>query len=110
MKQAIFLCLMAVIIVGLFIMAGMTQGATAPASGEQVFKEQCAACHANGGNVLNQKKPLKGSSDLKTFAAFLMQIRKPQQPMPPFPPSKISDAQAKQLYDYILKQEKSGWK
>jgi cytochrome c6 len=110
MKRAVFLCLMVVILVGLFTIAGLTQGTAAPASGEQLFKEQCASCHAHGGNILNPKKPLKGSPLLKTFEGFLSQIRKPMQPMPPFPVSKISDQQARQLYDYILKQEKGGWK
>jgi cytochrome c6 len=110
MKRTVFISLLAMIFVGLLIIAGLTQRAAGAVSGEQVFKEQCSACHAGGGNILNPKKPLKGSPPLKTFAAFLTQIRKPQQPMPPFPPSKISDEQAKQLYDYILKQEKAGWK
>jgi cytochrome c6 len=110
MNQAIFLCLMAVILAGVFTIAGMTQGATGAAPGEQLFKEQCAACHAGGGNILNPKQPLKGSPVLKTFAAFLSQIRKPQPPMPAFAPAQIPDKQAQQLYDYILKQEKAGWK
>jgi cytochrome c6 len=110
MKQAIFLCLIAVILTSLFTIAGMQQGTAAPASGEQLFKENCAACHAGGGNILNPKMPLKGAPLLKTFAAFLSQIRKPQPPMTAFPPSKISDRQARKLYDYILKQNKAGWK
>jgi cytochrome c6 len=110
MKRAVFLCLMVVILVSVFTTAGMTQGTTGAASGEQLFKEQCSACHPNGGNVINPHKPLKGSPKLKTFAAFLSWIRKPVQPMPPFPPSKIPDQQAKKLYDYILKQKKSEWK
>jgi len=108
--RAVFLSLLAVILVGVFTSVGMTQGKTGPASGEQVFKEQCSSCHAGGGNIVNPKMPLKGSPPLKTFAAFLSWIRKPVQPMPPFPPSKISDAQARKLYDYILNREKGGWK
>jgi cytochrome c6 len=110
MKQAIFLCLMAVMLTGLFGIAGMQQGTAAPASAEQFFKEQCAACHAGGGNIVNPKMPLKGAPLLKTFAAFLSQIRKPQPPMPTFSPEKISDRQARKLYEYILKQNKAGWK
>jgi cytochrome c6 len=97
------------ILCGLLAMPGMTQE-TGAASGELLFKQNCAACHANGGNIINPKLPLKGSPVLKTFASFLSQVRKPQQPMPAFPPSTISDAQAKGLYDYILNQEKGGWK
>ena len=110
MKQAVFLCLMAVILVGVFTIAGMTEGTAAPASAGQLFKEQCSACHAGGGNVVNPKMPLKGGTLLKTYAAFLSQIRKPQPPMPTFSTAQISDEQAKGLYDYILKQNESGWK
>ena len=110
MVRAVLLSVITVVLVGVFILAGMTQGTTAPASGEQLFKENCVSCHVGGGNILNKQMPLKGSSDLKTFVAFLTQIRKPQQPMPSFPPSKISDKQARGLYDYILRQEKTGWK
>jgi cytochrome c6 len=110
MKQAIFLCLMAAMLTGLFSIAAVTQGTAAPVSAGQFFKEQCAACHAGGGNIVNPKMPLKGAPLLKTFAAFLSQIRKPQPPMPTFSPSKISDGQARKLYDYILKQNKAGWK
>jgi cytochrome c6 len=110
MKRTVLLSVLAMVLAAGFTIAGMTQGTTAPASGEQMFKEQCAACHANGGNILKPNLPLKGSPDLKTFAAFLSQIRKPQPPMPAFPPAQISDQQAQKLYDYILKQEKAGWK
>lgn len=110
MKQANFLCLAAVILVAVFTIAGMQQGATAPASPEQLFKQQCAACHAGGGNVVNPKMPLKGGTLMETFATFLAQIRKPQPPMPTFSPAQISDEQAKGLYDYILKQNEAGWK
>ncbi|OGP84075.1 MAG: hypothetical protein A2Z08_00505 [Deltaproteobacteria bacterium RBG_16_54_11] len=101
---------MAVILVAVFTIAGMTQGTAAPAPTEQLFKEQCAPCHAGGGNIVNPKMPLKGAPLLTTFAAFLSQVRKPQPPMPTFSPSQISDGQAQKLYDYILKQNKDGWK
>jgi cytochrome c6 len=110
MKQAVLLSAMVVMLTSLFTITGIQQGATASASAQQLFKENCAACHVGGGNIVNPKMPLKGAPLLKTFAAFLTQIRKPQPPMPAFPPAKISDAQARKLYDYILKQNRAGWK
>ena len=110
MKRTVFLCLMAAILVSVFTIVGMTRGAAGAASAVQLFKEQCAACHAGGGNVVNPKMPLKGGTLLQTFASFLSQIRKPQPPMPTFAPAQISDEQAKGLYDYILKQNMGGWK
>jgi cytochrome c6 len=110
MKQLVFISVTVVVLTGLFIIAGMQQGTAGPTSGEQLFKENCAACHAGGGNIVNPKMPLKGAPLLKTFATFLSQIRKPQPPMTAFPPTKISEKQARKLYDYILKQNKTGWK
>ncbi len=110
MKQAISFCLMTVIITGLFIIAGMTQGQAASPSAAQLFKQNCSACHAGGGNVVNPKMPLNGGELLKTYETFLSQVRKPQPPMPTFTPAQISDEQARKLYDYILKQNAAGWK
>jgi cytochrome c6 len=90
--------------------AAFTQDSATGSSGNVVFNQHCAACHANGGNVVNPNKPLKGAQTLNTFEAFLPWIRHPDQPMPSFPPSTISDQQAKALYDYILKEEKDTWK
>jgi cytochrome c6 len=110
MKQLVLLSITAVILTSLFTIAGMQQGTAVPSSGEQLFKENCAACHVGGGNIVNPKMPLKGAPLLKTFAAFLSQIRKPQPPMTAFPPARISEEQARKLYAYILKQNKAGWK
>jgi mono/diheme cytochrome c family protein len=110
MKQEIFISMTTAIIIGLLAIAGLTWGTTVPPSGVQLFKQNCTVCHPKGGNSDNPKVPLKGSQALKTFATFLSWIRQPKSPMPLFPPSKISDKQARRLYDYILKQEKRGWK
>jgi cytochrome c6 len=108
--RVLHFALIAVIIVGLFIMLGLTRATSQPKTGEQLFQQNCAACHANGGNVINPQKPLKDGPSLKSFATFLPWIRKPVQPMPAFPPSTISDRQAKELYDYILAEKKAAWK
>jgi mono/diheme cytochrome c family protein len=79
-------------------------------SGEEQFQVSCAACHPRGDNVLEPEHPIKRSIKLKNFSTFLGWIRKPVLPMPEFPPSALSDAQAKELYAYILRQEGTGWK
>jgi mono/diheme cytochrome c family protein len=79
-------------------------------SGETLFKENCNSCHLNGGNVVKPKEPLKKAPQLKNFKSFLTQVRKPEAPMPAFSPAKISDTQAKELYQYILDQVKTAWK
>ena len=93
-----------------FVISAFTQDSAPGSSGEVLLKENCAVCHPNGGNIVNPNKPLKGAQTLNTFETFLSWIRKPVQPMPPFPSSKISDQQAKELYDYLLKETKGVWK
>lgn len=95
---------------GVFVAAGLTQDATPGGAGELLFKQNCMACHPGGGNVINPNKPMKGAPQLKTFETFLSWIRNPVAPMPAYAPATISDEQARKLYDYILKQEKGGWK
>jgi mono/diheme cytochrome c family protein len=106
--------ILAMLIIGVFtcsfVISAFTQDSAKGSPGEVLLKENCAACHPNGGNVINPNKPLKGAQTLNTFETFLSWIRKPIQPMPPFPPSKISDQQAKELYDYLLKETKGVWK
>ncbi|NMM11667.1 MAG: cytochrome c [Polaromonas sp.] len=84
-----------------------TGAARSAVSGIDVFKANCASCHAGGGNAVAPGLPLRESGkliDLKTLGNF---IRHPGMPggsagaMPAFPESRISDRQLKQLYEYI---------
>ena len=68
-------------------------------SGEALFKEKCAACHPNGGNVMNPKETLKG---LKNQNAILKQIRKGGGGMPAFDKKSLSDAEAKAVATYVI--------
>jgi uncharacterized membrane protein len=88
-------------------------GRTLPAAKEfkvglQVFDENCSGCHPRGGNAINPNLPLVGSPELADFHSFLAFIRQPRMPdgskgiMPAFPEQKISQAQAEQLYQYLV--------
>jgi uncharacterized membrane protein len=75
--------------------------------GERLYTANCGTCHPQGGNILNPALPVKNSSYLKTFSAFLDFNRRPKMPngskglMPAIPPEKVSDAEMKQIYNYI---------
>jgi len=76
-------------------------GASAAGStGEAIFKAKCASCHPDGGNIINPKETLKGLKDPKKI---ISQIRKGGGGMPVFDNKAISDADAKNLADYIIK-------
>lgn len=73
-------------------------------AGEQLYAKTCKACHPNGGNTLDPTLPVRGSPKLKDFDTFLAWVRDPDAPMPPFPETKISASQSKDLYDYVARE------
>jgi uncharacterized membrane protein len=89
-------------------------GGRAPAAppaleaGKKLFENNCMACHPNGGNAISPEAIIIGSDELKDFPTFLAWIRDPRLdngqkgPMPDFLPWKISNEQARQLYDYLI--------
>jgi mono/diheme cytochrome c family protein len=78
-------------------------------AGEKIYNKNCSACHPFGGNIVNAKLSVTGEPELVDFRIFLLYLRDPKQLkpgialMPITPPTKVSDEQAKQLYDYITK-------
>jgi len=106
------LCFVTVVILGYFggqLVYG-TKGPAPPAdvkAGAKVFSANCKGCHPNGGNIIKPNLPLRSAPQLADFKSFEGFIRDPKMPdgsagvMPAFTQAKISDQQAKQLYDYI---------
>jgi mono/diheme cytochrome c family protein len=88
---------------------GQAAAALSPTAkaGEAVFLDNCASCHAGGGNVVVEGLPLKKSGKLRTREALAAFLRAPKMPdgsqggMPPFPVDALSDAQAGDLFDYL---------
>ena len=101
-----FLCFCAVVVLGYFggqlTYSGRTiSGPKEYMAGQKLFSAYCTTCHPGGGNTLAPNKPILHSPLLKNQEFFNMWIRHPASPMPAFPPHKISDAQLKDMYDYI---------
>jgi uncharacterized membrane protein len=88
-------------------------GGNAPAApaefqaGQKVFTA-CSGCHAHGGNIIDPKLTLRNAPQLEAFDKFRDYIRDPEMPdgspgeMPAFGKARISDQQARELYDYII--------
>ncbi len=76
-------------------------------TGEELFKQYCAACHANGGNTINPEKTLHKksleASGVATVDAIIGKMRKPGPSMPKFDENTISDKDAKAVAEYVLK-------
>ncbi len=77
------------------------------AAGQKLYRLNCGACHPQGSNTLSPTLPVKGAPQLKDFDTFLSYLRNPVKPdgtrgmMPGYPKAKISDQQARDIYDYI---------
>lgn len=75
--------------------------------GEELFKKHCTACHANGGNTVNPKKPLtrmeREASGVKSAQDILRKMRNPGQGMTKFDEKTIPAKDAKAIADYVIK-------
>ena len=75
--------------------------------GAKEFKEHCAVCHPNGGNIINPKKPLDKKSlaanNVKSAKDIIAKMRNPGPGMTKFDKKTISDKEAKAIADYIMK-------
>jgi cytochrome c6 len=82
-------------------------GAGAEKGGEALFKEHCAVCHPDGGNIVNPKKTLSNkdreANKVRTAEDVVTLMRKPGPGMSAFDQKTISDKDAGEIARYILK-------
>ena len=87
--------------------AGFTKEASKGKSGAEMFKEHCAVCHPDGGNIINPGKTLRkkdlAASGIKKPADIVMKMRSPGPGMTKFDKKTIPDKDAKKIAEYILK-------
>ncbi len=71
-----------------------------------MFKQNCAVCHPDGGNIVNPKKTLhkqdREANNVKTEADIVKIMRNPGPGMIKFDEKTIPDKQAKEIAGYIL--------
>ncbi len=100
-----------VLLVGVLTVCGVGAFAFAEKAskntGEAEFKEHCAICHPDGGNIINPKKTLhkadREANKIRSEADIVKLIRKPGPGMTPFDEKTVSDAEAKEVAKYIFK-------
>lgn len=92
------------------VAGGLTFGGIASGAeqtGEALFKQHCALCHVNGGNIVNVKKTLskkdRTANGIKTSADIIKQMRNPGPGMTKFDEKTIPEKDAHKIADYILK-------
>lgn len=105
MKRGIVLLIAAAVLV---IMAGGTIFAEkgGETSGYRLFKQHCAVCHPDGGNIINPKKTLHkkdmDANKIKTVEDIVKIMRNPGPGMIKFEESKISNDKAREIGEFIL--------
>jgi cytochrome c6 len=84
-----------------------TNTVQAAANGEELFKQHCSACHANGGNIINPQKSLhkatREANKVNTVEAIIGKMRNPGPGMSKFDTNFLPDSDAKAIAEYILK-------
>jgi len=85
--------------------ADTTKGEKIDGAGK--FKELCASCHPNGGNIINAKKTLskkdREANGIKSVKDIIKTMRKPGPGMTAFDTKAISDKEAKAIAEYVVK-------
>ncbi|MGB3760431.1 MAG: c-type cytochrome [Rivularia sp. (in: cyanobacteria)] len=80
--------------------------------GAKLFKQNCAACHAGGGNLVNAQKTLKKDAlekyDMYSKEAIVYQVVNGKNAMPAFG-KRLSSGQIESLAEYVLAQADKGW-
>ncbi|AFY55976.1 cytochrome c, mono- and diheme variants family [Rivularia sp. PCC 7116] len=80
--------------------------------GAQLFKQNCAACHAGGGNLVAANKTLKKEAlekyDMYSKEAIVYQVTNGKNAMPAFG-KRLSSEQIESLAGYVLAQADKGW-
>jgi cytochrome c6 len=75
--------------------------------GKKEFMEHCAACHKDGGNIINPAKTLKKSdreaNGIKSAKDIVKVMRNPGPGMTKFDKKTIPDSEAKAIADYVIK-------
>ena len=72
-----------------------------------LFEKHCSVCHPDGGNMINQAKPLNKDAleknGIKSWKDIVAKMRNPGMGMTKFDKKKIPDQEAKKIAEYILK-------
>ena len=99
------ICMLAVCSFATTSLADTKKGEKIDAAKE--FKEHCAVCHPDGGNIVNAQKTLKKkdlqANGVKSAKDIIKKMRNPGPGMTTFDMKTISDKEAKAIADYVLK-------
>ena len=106
MKRMLFV-LSFIAIVGLVASGAFAEKSASMSLGELKFKEHCAVCHPDGGNIINPKKTLHkkdlAANKMASAAAITKNMRNPGAGMTRFDEKTVPKKEANAIAGYILK-------
>lgn len=83
------------------------------ANGAQIFAKNCAACHANGGNIIRRGKNLKKRSLQRhkkdSIEAISTLVKEGKYAMPAYG-DRLSEAEITAVAAYVLEQAENDWR
>lgn len=92
---------------GLLTLSAIQVQAAGIKNGEEGFKQYCAPCHPNGGNIMNGMKNLTktalSKNGIKSADDILKLMRRPNGQMTAFDNKTLPDNDAKKIAEYVLK-------
>lgn len=98
---------LAVLLLSAGALSVVTLSSATEKSGEALFKQHCAPCHVDGGNIVNPKKTLhkkdRQANHVKSAEDIVKIMRNPGPGMTKFDEQTIPNGEAKTLAEYILK-------
>ena len=89
------------------VLAESTVRAATEQSGAVNFKKHCESCHPYGGNALrpikNLSRTVRERNGIKTANDIVKLMRKPGEDMPAFNEKKLSEKDARNIAEYVVK-------
>ena len=106
MKRVLIIAMFAIAAGSISVMFAGGVEAAQPA-GEALFKQHCAVCHVEGGNLITPQKTLhkkdREKNNIKTAQDIIKNMRKPGPGMTQFNEKTIPEKDAMAIAEYILK-------
>ena len=99
--------LTAILACGTFVLTAGCALAGGKIDGKKEFETHCAACHKDGGNIINPAKTLKKAdreaNGINSASDIVKIMRNPGPGMTKFDKKTIPDKEAKAIAEYIIK-------
>jgi cytochrome c6 len=90
-----------------FLVPPVPMSSASEKKGEALFKQHCVACHPDGGNIVNPKKTLRKAdlhkNGIKSKNDIIRTMRNPGPGMLKFDKATVSDHDAEEIAEFILK-------